>query len=366
MNQFRGVSLLARVTPKQKLWLALSLIPQFLLVKFLGTQPQWVETYYSEGVYPVISQFLRLLFGWIPFSMGDLFYTLLVIAAFRYCFVKGKSLWKQPKNTLLDIGCCLSIAYFLFHLLWGMNYYRLPIYEKLNFEAEYTNEELLSFTFKMVETTNRLHYQLTRDPEQPVEIPYSTQEIYEKTLISYERTAKVFPQFKYQRPSLKSSLYSLPLTYMGYGGYLNPFTNEAQVNKLVPALRLPSISAHEVGHQVGYSSESATNFIGLLVTSANPDPYFQYAAQSHGLAYCLNDLNARDEEAFKEVIEKVYPGVRKNYAQLNAFWRSYENPTEPMFKAIFNAFLKANNQERGIQSYNAVVGLLIGFDKASR
>ena len=272
----------------------------------------------------------------------------------------------HPKSFLLDIGCVLSIAYFMFHLLWGMNYYRLPINEKLNFEAEYTKEDLLHFTFKIVETTNSLHRQLEPDSLKPIQIPYTAQEIYAKTLESYKSASKVFPLFKYKRPSLKSSLYSLPLTYMGYGGYLNPFTNEAQVNKKIPVVRLPSISGHEVGHQIGYSSEDSTNFIGLLVTSANPDPYFQYAAQAHGLAYCLSDLRRRDEQAFETAFKKLRPGIKENYAELNRFWEQYQNPTEPLFKAMFNVFLKANNQERGIQSYNAVVGLMVGFDKASK
>ncbi|MDO1498958.1 DUF3810 family protein [Winogradskyella maritima] len=31
-------------------------------------------------------------------------------------------------------------------------------------------------------------------------------------------------------------MFSTGLTYMGYAGYLNPFTNEAQVNRLLPIL----------------------------------------------------------------------------------------------------------------------------------
>ena len=150
---------------------------------------------------------------------------------------------------------------------------------------------------------------------------------------------------------------------MGYGGYLNPFTNEAQVNYVVPVLRLPTISGHEVGHQVGYSSESATNFIGFLITANNQDPYFRYAARNHALAYCLSELRQVDSEAFDILYKNLNEGVKKNYDELQRFWTKYENPTEPVFKAIFNSFLKANNQEEGIQSYNRVVGLLIGYDR---
>ena len=351
------------ISPKWKNGIALSLIPQIILVKWFGSYPELVEKYYSEGIYPVISKFLRILVGWVPFSVGDVLYTVMALLTIRYFYRNWRTIKLKPLLFMRDIGMVLSIVYFIFHLYWGMNYYRYPINEKLGFKADYTQEDLINFTLKIARTTNLLQMQLVGDEDKPVKIPYSTKEIYEKTLKSYEVTAKVFPMFEYNYPTLKSSLYSLPLTYMGYGGYVNPFTNEAQVNSLVPVLRLPSISGHEIGHLIGYSSESSTNFIGLLVTSANPDPYFQYAAQSHGLAYCLSDLRAKDEEAYNEVIKMINPGVIKNYQELNRFWRQYENPTEPLFKAIFNAFLKANDQEDGIKSYNAVVGLLIGFDK---
>ena len=36
---------------------------------------------------------------------------------------------------------------------------------------------------------------------------------------------------------------------------------------------------------------------------------------------------------------------------------------EPIFKSVFNTFLKANNQKEGIKSYNAVVGLMINYRK---
>lgn len=350
--------------PKLKNGIALSLIPQIILVKWLGSYPELVEKYYSEGIYPVISQFLRLLTGWIPFSVGDILYTTMFFLAVRYVYKNWKGIKNKPLLFLRDIGMVLSIVYFIFHLYWGLNYYRLPINEKLQFEADYTKEDLLNFTMKIVHTTNLLQMQITNDIDKAVVIPYTTKEVYAKTLDSYDRASKIFPLFHYHNPSLKSSLYSLPLTYMGYGGYVNPFTNEAQVNNKVPVLRLPSISGHEVGHQIGYSSESSTNFIGLLVTSANDDVYFQYAAQSHGLAYCLSDLRRKDEKAYKAVLEKVNPGVKKNYQELRRFWKKYENPTEPIFKSIFNAFLKANNEKEGIESYNAVVGLLVGYDKA--
>ena len=44
---------------------------------------------------------------------------------------------------------------------------------------------------------------------------------------------------------------------------------------------------------------------------------------------------------------------------MRLFWQQYENKAEPVFKASYDAFLKANKQSQGINSYDLVVGLLI-------
>ncbi|UII75268.1 DUF3810 domain-containing protein [Flagellimonas sp. HMM57] len=341
--------------------LIIALPLQVILVKWLGNYPELVETHYSNGIYPTISRFLRILFGWVPFSVGDLFYTVLVFLAFRYIYKNHKSIRKKPLLFLKNITVILSIAYFVFHFLWGLNYYRQPITWRFQIEKEYTLDQLVSTTEHLTRQANNYQIQITGDTIDPVEIPYSRKEIFKKTEEGYAKLKEYYPDFEYKTPSLKASTYSLPLTYMGYGGYLNPFSNEAQVNGLLPAFRLPTVSGHEVGHQLGYSAEDATNLIGFLVTSKNDDVYFKYAAYSHALGYCLSDLSRKDEARFNELIEKLNPGVKKNFREVATFWEHYENPLEPVFKSLFNTFLKANNQQEGIQSYNSVVGLVIGY-----
>src|SRR5690242_16118036 len=52
------------------------LIPLIIVacIKIFSFFPELVEKYYSRGIYPLISRTLCLLFGWIPFSVGDIFY----------------------------------------------------------------------------------------------------------------------------------------------------------------------------------------------------------------------------------------------------------------------------------------------------
>ncbi|MBO0341596.1 MAG: DUF3810 domain-containing protein [Bacteroidota bacterium] len=351
------------MTQKTKTIIAIGLPLQIILVRWMGHYPSFVEEYYSNGIYFYISGFLRILFGWIPFSFGDLVYTASVILVIRYIYKHWKSIKRKPLLFLKDIIVVLSIIYFAFHLFWGMNYHRQPITWKLGIEREYTVDELVELTQFIIKKTNQYQLELTGDTVSPVHIPYSKKEIFAKTKEAYANFAEQYPDFGYRHRSLKSSIYSVPLTFMGYGGYLNPFTNEAQVNGITPKFRLPTVSGHEVGHQLGYSAEGATNFIGYLVTSQSKDPYFKYSAYNHALGYCLSDLYYKDEQTYNEIVATINFGVKENFNELRDFWEKYKNPMEPVFKSVFNTFLKVNNQKDGIKSYNAVVGLIINYRK---
>lgn len=341
--------------------IALSIIPQIIIVKWLGSYPELIENYYSNGLYSFISNFYRLAFGWLPFSIGDLVYVILIIYAIWHIINNRNQIRKNSKFFLRDIAMILSVAYFTFNIMWGFNYYRVPLFQQLGLKDGYTNKELIIFTEKLIERTNELQYKITLDTSQIVEIPYSQKEIMQKTLKGYSELETKFPLFSYKNPSLKKSTFSTGLTYMGYGGYLNPFTNEAQINSKIPKFRFPVITGHEIGHQIGYSAENEVNFIGYLVTANNKDLYFKYSAAAYALSYSLSEIKLKDETKFHELYSRLNRGVQKNYEELNKFWMAYENPLEPVFKSIFNSFLKANNQEEGIKSYGHIVALLVTY-----
>ena len=340
---------------------ALLLVPQIILVKWLGQYPEFIETYYSLGIYPYISGFWRILMGWIPFSVGDILYALLIILGVRYITVNRIAIKNNLLGFIRDIAMVLSVAYFTFHLLWGLNYYRQPLSQSLELGEKHSQEDLVNFVDQLVLKTNEIQFSITADTSKLVQVPYNKKEIMDLTLEGYQSLKNKNLLFAYHHPSLKKSIFSIPLSYMGYGGYLNPFTNEAQANSALPNFRFPVICGHEIGHQLGFSAENETNFIGYLATVSNEDIYFKYSAYAYALSYCLNDLANRDQEEFKRQYDKLNPGVKKNYKEIAEFWEAHENPMEPIFKSIFNTFLKANNQKEGIKSYNAVVTLLINY-----
>ena len=68
------------------IFLSLLFVGQVLIVQLSTYFPSFIESYYSRGIYPYISIFLRILFGWIPYSVGDLL-LLAIVAYYGYFFV---------------------------------------------------------------------------------------------------------------------------------------------------------------------------------------------------------------------------------------------------------------------------------------
>ncbi len=343
--------------------LTIALPVQILLIQILKFFPDFVEKYYSNGIYPLLSKALRFTFGWLPFSFGDIMYGILVVLLIRFLYLKLIKRTTPWKETLLEIGAGVSIIYALFHFCWGFNYYRKPLHEILQLDEEYTQEELIKVSRALITKANRLHEQLQPIDTLSVTYSYDKAEIFEKTVPAYEHLNTIFPELKYEPQSIKTSLFSVVLTYMGFSGYLNPITNEAQVNGLILNYKAPTTSCHEEAHQLGFAAENEANFLAALATINTDDIYFNYSGITFSLWYCLRELNVIDEQLGICHAEMLRFGVLKNREEVINFWRSYRNPLEPGLKASYDTFLKANNQKKGIHSYRYVVKLLVNYFK---
>ncbi|MDR5589852.1 DUF3810 domain-containing protein [Christiangramia sp. SM2212] len=346
---------------KSVLLLAILLPIQIIGINILSGHSEFVEEYYSNGLYPVISRIMRYSLGFVPFSLGDFLYALFVVSLIIWLARRVSQKFRNPKIWIPDAIATLSIIYFCFHLFWGFNYYRLPLHETLEIENEYTTEKLIKLTEKLIERSNQIHLELAENDSARIEYEYSKNELFEITLDGYENIEKDFPELAYNGRALKRSLYSLPLTYMGFNGYLNPLTNEAQVNTIIVPYKIPTTASHEVGHQLGFAKENEANFIACLVTMNHPNKKFKYSGYTFALSYCLSELYKRDQAKTEELIETINEGILENYREVDEFWRQHTNPFEPIFKATYNRYLIVNNQSDGMKSYSYVVALLVNY-----
>ena len=319
--------------------LTILLVMQWAFVQIIAQFPNFIETYYSNGLYTYISKFLRVLLGWIPFSIGDLMYALLVVFILKGIYKSLKNKKLALKATFFKITGIISIVFFVFHFNWALNYFRLPINNSLNFKiSNYSNEELIDFTKKLITKTNEIQSFITKNDTLIVENLLTKNQIKAKVGDAYIQLEKKHPQFKYSSPKVKHSLFSVPLTYMGFGGYLNPITNEAQVNSLIPKNNYAATVCHEAAHQIGIASESEANFVGYLASTNSKDITFNYSGYLMALRYCISEVYRKDPTSFENLKPLINKGILKDIKQSQEFWESYQNWTEKYFKTLHCQF----------------------------
>jgi hypothetical protein len=337
-----------------------------VLIKALSFFPNTVEKYYSQGFYPIFSRLLRILLGWVPFSMGDIFYTCIFIWLLVKIFSFFKKLFTgrihKPYFLYLCkrlVWICLMI-YIVFNLAWGLNYNRQGISYQLQLEVQpYSTLELDTLVKLVVNRLNELadSSRIDRGRLKNKKI------LFIDAFRSYQNLTDKSNQFSYRSHSIKPSIFSYFGNYLGFTGYYNPFSGEAQVNTTVPVFIQPFTTCHEMGHQLGYAKENEANFAGYLSAKSSNDPVFRYSAYFDLYIYAASELYARDSTMLKPLREQLKPAVREDYKTLRLFLDQYKNPLEPYIRRLYGRYLKANNQPQGIQTYNEVTAWMIAYYK---
>jgi uncharacterized protein DUF3810 len=335
-------------------------------IRIFSLFPGAVEKYYSNGLYPVTARLQRLLFGWVPFSVGDIFYGAMAIWLVYGLVSLVLTIVRKQADRRYIFGLVRRTVFFLlsvyviFNLFWGLNYDRKGIADQLDLEVKpYSTVELADLVQVIAERLNTLDsVSLTRREELN-----SKQNLFNGAIQSYGRLAGQDPRFAYPSPSVKSSIFSYLGNYLGFGGYYNPFSGEAQVNTTLPLFTQPYTTCHEIGHQLGYAKENEANFAGYLSARVSQDPAFQYSVYFDMYLYAARELYIRDSTLLKPIKAQLKPAIRQDFRELQRFNRKYENPMEPLVQRLYGRYLKANRQAHGIMTYNEVIAWLIAYSK---
>lgn len=334
-------------------------------IKSLSFFPAAVERYYSTGIYLFLSRLQRILFGWMPFSFGDLLYLAVIIWLIAALIRTVRALIgrKIGRMWLLSfVRRSLFVAlwvYVLFNGLWGLNYDRKGIAYQLQLKVHpYSTFELKYLSEALVQRLNSLD-SLARVNRSSLD---HHRYLFSGAVTAYDSLAALTDgRFRYPSPSVKSSLFSYIGLYIGYSGYYNPFTGEAQVNTRQLPFTQPYTSCHEMGHQLGYARENEANFAGYLAAKSSPDPAFRYSAYFDLWLYATAEMYARDSSYVKEQVTRLHPGIRQDYRDQRAFARKYANPLETRVWQLYGGYLRANRQPKGIVTYTEVTAWLIAY-----
>jgi len=350
----------------KKKYIGILIIPQLIFVQNISNYPEIIEKYYSLGIYQFISNISRTISSVFPFSFGDILYIIILI---YFCWSSIKKIRKKKFNwrkSIISIFFYVSTLHFLFYFQWGLNYYRIPVQKKLNLDSTYTIKDLKEISKQLIIKSNKLHRQISHADSSSTDIPYDIAKINEKASNSYNNLSilkEYYPNVKTNNLIVKKSLISLPLAYLGFSGYINPFTNESQINSLIPKNTIPHTASHEIAHQLGFAQELECNFIAFVNLINNEDLYFKYNGYTFALRQCLNELYKYDKPSYNSLLKLLNTGILKDFKNNSEFWKKYTNPIESITKSGYDKFLKFNNISQGIKSYNQSVSLIINYLK---
>jgi len=339
--------------------IALSL---FCLIQVVQQFPNIVETYYSNGVYHFISIVFRILFGWIPFSVGDVFYLLVVAWILMNC-VKTIKLMLQNQYSgklllvqLRQIAIFLLSAYVIFNLFWGLNYYRQSMTKQMDLpKADTSVKHLAALTGKLLLLTNQWR------PRVNLHADFSVMR--QVALDGFEKGGKNLSSIQYSFPAVKPSIFGIAGNYMGYSGYYNPFSAEAQVNATIPSFVIPFVFCHEIAHQLGYAKENEASFIGFLAANSSSDSALRYSTYVQMFLYANGECRQVDTALYARNFQALSNPVKNDLKMYHAFLKKYKSPIDQFITIFYEQYLHVNQQPEGYRSYNKVILWLLAYDQ---
>ena len=337
-----------------------------LLLKLFSLHKTWVESSYTYGAYPIISKILRLLAGWLPFSLGDVLYFIAGLGIIRFIWRSVKAFRfygfnKSIGSILYKIACTFLIVYLFFNVLWGLNYDRQGIAHQLHLNVRpYTLSDVVQLTKTVQARLNIVAAQVDTVTRSELN---TNSKLFQKAISVYDTATISFPYLQYKTPSIKASLYSSVGQYFGFTGYYNPFSGEAQLKTSIPVFLKPFVTAHEMAHQLGYAKENEANFVAFLSSKQSHDPQFLYSLYYELYAYAVREVYSRDTTLAIGFKKSLHPQVLRDNEILIAYFIRTKNPIEPIISRFYDQYLKWNNQKNGVETYNEVVALLIAYGK---
>lgn len=352
----------------KKLPLLLLLLPAGIVLSYLAQFfPFWVEKHFSQGLFVAVNQVLSSTTGLLSFSLAEVLVILLgltmVISVSRLVI----KLIKQPAqrktllaNFLLNSLMMISILYFSFNLLWGLNYYRQPFAALAGLKIQQaTVTELEGLCRSLIEQANYLREQTAEDQQGVMRLREGRTKVLQTAGEGYKHAANIYPQLGGTFGQPKRVMLSELMSYAGITGIYFPFTAEANVNFSIPDYMLPSTTCHEMAHQRGFAREDEANYLAYLTCMLHPNPDFQYSGTLLALSNAINALYRYAPEQALLLQEEYSEAVRRDLLHKKLFWQHYEGPLEEISREINDSYLKANRQEDGVHSYGRMVDLLL-------
>lgn len=319
-----------------------------------------VMAFYSACVFTPFQWLRGLLFGWLPFSLGDIlygccaFWALLTVAKWLKYAIRFRSDKLLLARSLLKTGTTLSVVYLLFFLGWGANYGKIPLSRSWGLDSRYNAD----------------------DPQPGISTPATDLLAFDSFLV--DRLNMYAPHFRALSPKtlnaracnyyslctdtrlktfglgLKPTLLGWLLSGIDLEGYYNPFTGEGQFDLRQPSCALPELFTHEIAHQAGIAAEGDANLCSYAVCTASGDSSFCYSAYLNAWQLTNDRLGVIDSGLAGSMERKLNKLTRQQIDTLDQLSKDDDNVSGHYFDKLFDGFLKSQSQKDGLDDYASI------------
>ena len=347
-----------------------------LLLLFISWSSPGFAAWYARNIYPIFVHTIGRFFNIFPFSVFELGLVLIPIGLFIafvftiYFFIMYikkhnlaalQKLIKTLKITGFTVLCFFSFLFTFFVLNAGINYNRESFADHVGVAVQNSSvDELISLYNILVERAAELSLVVSTD-EDGVFIASSTGHRTEARAAMKNLHNKYGGLTSFLPPP-RSPVLSRIMSYMRITGFFSIWTLEAHYNGEMPVILKPFTMTHELAHVAGHMREDEANFIAYLASRNSECIDFMYSAVFVGIRYVLSALHrVVSSETYAELFFMLPDQVRRDMAANRAFWQQFEGPVAEAANRANDAYLRANRQEDGVQSYGRMIDLLLAY-----
>jgi hypothetical protein len=154
----------------------------------------------------------------------------------------------------------------------------------------------------------------------------------------------------------KPSLLGLYFRRAAIAGMTDPFLLEVMLAPDLLDVERPFVLSHEWGHLAGYADESEANFIAWLAC-ARGNELAQYSGWLAVFGHSASALPAAERHGAFAALEA---GPRQDLAAIAARYEATSRIVRIAARETYDRYLKANRVIEGVESYDAVLQLILG------
>jgi hypothetical protein len=235
-----------------------------------------------------------------------------------------------------------AVTYLLFLAAWGLNYRRVPLSDKVVFDAD--------------RITRAAHAALgdwaVRELNARYAAAHASGVDLDRLRAAFDDTLQALGGRAIVTGRPKPTLLGWYFHKASIAGMTDPFFLETMLAPDLLDVERPFVIAHEWAHLAGFADESEANFVAYLACRRGDDAS-RYSTALVMLGYA---------PARRSLQDALEIGPRSD---LFAIQRRYAHTSETLRFAAregYDKYLKANRVERGIESYDAVVQLILGTE----